>query len=131
MLLSGATAAVAQTPAASLALELNALEASDNGCRLTFVVNNGFSDALDRAAFEIAIFNSEGVVDRLTVLEFKELPAGKTKVTRFNLSGADCSKISRILINEVTDCAGAGVDAAACRAALKATSRADAVQFGV
>lgn len=131
MLAGVAGGAMAQTPAASLALELNALEKSDNGCRLTFVVNNGFTDRLDRAAFEIAMFNSEGVVDRLTVLEFKDLPAGKTKVTRFNLAGADCEKISRILINEVTDCAGAGVDVAACRAALKTTARSGNVQFGV
>ena len=131
VLLGGINAAVAQAPAASLALELNALEPSDSGCRLTFVVNNGFSDKLDRAAFEIAMFNSDGVVDRLTVLEFKDLQAGKTKVTRFNLAGADCTRISRILINEVTDCAGPGVDAAACRAALKTNSRSGSVQFGV
>jgi hypothetical protein len=77
------------------------------------------------------MFNTQGVVDRLTVLEFKELQAGKTKVTRFNLASADCTKIGRILVNEVTDCTGEGVDTATCRSALKVNSRADTVQFGL
>jgi hypothetical protein len=128
---AGVATAAAQQATPSLALEFNALEPSDNGCRLTFVVNNGFPNALNRAAFEIAMFNTDGLVDRLTVLEFRELPAGKTKVTRFNLAGADCNKIGRILVNEVTDCTGEGVDKGACRAALKTNSRSDAVQFGL
>jgi len=131
-LLAGATASASLAQdAPSLGLEFNGLETSDNGCRLTFVVNNGFPNPLTRAAFEIAMFNTSGVVDRLTVLEFRDLPAGKTKVTRFNLASADCSKIGRILVNEVTDCTGEGVDASACRKALKTTSRSDAIQFGL
>ncbi|MBS9720777.1 hypothetical protein JYU29_08770 [Tianweitania sp. BSSL-BM11] len=130
MMLACVNSGWAQT-APSFSLELNGLEKSDNGCRLTFVVNNGFANTLNRAAFEIAMFNSQGAVDRLTVLEFKELPASKTKVTRFNLAGADCAQIGRILVNEVTDCTGEGINTATCRAALKTKSRAGAVQFGL
>lgn len=130
MMLGSVGATMAQA-APTLALEFNGLEKSDNGCRLTFVVNNGFPNTLTRAAFEIAMFNTEGVVDRLTVLEFKDLQAGKTKVTRFNLAGADCTKIGRILVNEVTDCTGEGVDTATCRSVLKTSSRAGSVQFGL
>jgi hypothetical protein len=118
-----------QAPA--LTLEFNALEPSETGCRLTFVVTNTLPAALDRAAFEMALFNKAGVVDRLTVLDFKDLPSGKTKVTRFNLSGLDCGNVGRILVNELTGCTGAGVDVAACRAALKAQSRSETVQFGL
>ncbi|GHD10298.1 hypothetical protein ACFOEZ_06875 [Tianweitania populi] len=131
LMMLGSSGNVLAQSAPSLSLEFNGLEKSDNGCRLTFVVNNGFPNTLNRAAFEIAMFNTEGAVDRLTVLEFKELPAGKTKVTRFNLAGADCAKIGRILVNEVTDCTGEGVDTASCRAALKTNSRAGSVQFGL
>ncbi len=127
----GSTSAAYAQATPSLGLEFNGLEASDNGCRLTFVVKNGFETAVTRAAFEFALFNAQGVVDRLTVLEFRDLPAGKTKVTRFNLSGADCSQIGRILVNEVTDCTGEGVDTAACRAALKTESRSDKIEFGL
>ncbi len=85
---------------------------------------------LSKAAFEIALFNEAGVVDRLTVLDFKDLPAGKTKVTRFDLAGADCGKISRVLINSATECAGTGVEPAACMRGLK-TSTKTGIAFGV
>ncbi|TPL00584.1 MULTISPECIES: hypothetical protein [unclassified Mesorhizobium] len=115
-------------PAPALNLELNAAQPSDKGCRLTFVVNNALGADLSKAAFEIALFNEAGVVDRLTVLDFKDLPAGKTKVTRFDLAGADCGKLSRVLINSATECTG--VEPAACMRGLK-TSTKTAIAFGV
>ena len=113
----------------SLLLDLNALQSSNGGCRLTFVVSNGLPTPIDRAAFEMALFDKEGVVDRLTVLDFKDLPAGKTKVSRFDLSGTDCANISRVLVNDATACAGAGTDAKACMSSLKTESKSG-VQFG-
>lgn len=124
------TGALAQS-APSLSVEFNGLEASDNGCRMTFVVNNGFPGTLQRATFEFALFDKAGVVDRLSVLEFKDLAPAKTKVTRFNLTGLDCANVGRILINEVTACEGESVDVAACRAALKTSSKAEGVEFGL
>ena len=116
--------------ASALSLELNGAQPSDKGCRLTFVVKNELGADLSKAAFEIALFNEAGVVDRLTVLDFRDLPAGKTKVTRFDLAGTDCAKISRILINSATECAGSGIEPAACRRALKTSTRAG-IAFGV
>ena len=117
-------------PAPQLSLELNAAQPSDKGCRLTFVVNNDLGADLSKAAFEIALFNTAGVVDRLTVLDFKDLPAGKTKVTRFDLAGTDCTKVSRVLINSATECAGTGVEPAACMRKLK-TDTKTGIAFGV
>ena len=117
-------------PAPALTLELNSAQTSDKGCRLTFVVNNSLGAELTKAAFEIALFNASGVVDRLTVLDFKELPAGKTKVTRFDLAGVDCAGISRILVNHATECAGEGVEPTACLGKLKTTAKSD-IAFGM
>ena len=117
-------------PAHQLSLELNAAQPSAKGCRLTFVVNNALGAELSKAAFEIALFNDAGVVDRLTVLDFKDLPAGKTKVTRFDLAGTDCSKVSRVLINSATECAGSGVEPNACMRKLK-TETKTVIAFGV
>jgi hypothetical protein len=111
-----------------LSLELNAAQLSEKGCRLTFVVNNGLGADLSKAAFEIALFNEAGVVDRLTVLDFKDLPKGKTKVTRFDLAGVDCGKLSRVLINSATECAG--IEPAACMGALKTSTRTK-IAFGI
>ena len=94
----------------ALMLELNGAQPSDKGCRLTFVVTNNLGAELSKAAFEIALFNEAGVVDRLTVLDFNELPAGKTKVARFDLAGTDCAKVSRVLVNHATECTGSGID---------------------
>ena len=119
-----------QADAASLSLELNGAQPSDKGCRLTFVVTNTLGAGLTKAAFEIALFNTAGVVDRITVLDFKDLLAGKTKVTRFDLSGTDCGKISRVLVNSATECVGQGVEPTACMRDLKTTSKAG-ITFGV
>jgi hypothetical protein len=117
-------------PVSALTLELNALQPSEKGCRLTFVVNNGLGAELTKAAFEIALFDAEGVVDRLTVLDFRELPAGKTKVSRFDLAGVDCGKLGRVLINHATECTGAGIQPAACLRQLK-TGTKTGVTFGL
>lgn len=111
----------------SLELELNAAQPSEKGCRLTFVVANKLGSDLSKAAFEIALFNDAGVVDRLTVLDFKDLPKEKTKVIRFDLPGVDCARISRVLINQATECSGKDVEPSACMGRLKLNSRTDTV----
>ncbi|MGX9145037.1 hypothetical protein [Mesorhizobium sp. 128a] len=126
----GSAPAWAQSaPAPQLSLELNAAQPSDKGCRLTFVVNNALGADLSKAAFEIALFNDAGLVDRLSVLDFKDLPVGKTKVTRFDLAGTDCTKLSRVLINSATECTGAGVEPGACMRGLKTAKTG--IAFGV
>ena len=117
-------------PVPALTLELNGAQPSEKGCRLTFVVNNNLGADLSKAAFEIALFNEAGVVDRLTVLDFKDLPVGKTKVTRFDLAGTDCAKVSRVLINSTTECVGTGVEPNACMRKLKTDTRTG-IAFGV
>jgi hypothetical protein len=127
---AGPALAQAQEPAPALNLELNAAEPSEKGCRLTFVVTNKLGGDLTRAAFELALFNSQGVVDRLTVLDFRDMPQGKTKVSRFDLSGADCANIGRVLINQVTECQGKGIEASSCMLNLKTETKTPIV-FGI
>ncbi|WP_429090803.1 hypothetical protein [Aminobacter sp. BE322] len=131
-LLGAAGSAGAQSAPATpeLLLELNAATPSDKGCHLTFVVSNRLGAELSRAAFEIALFNQAGVVDRLTVLDFERLPAGKTKVTRFDLPGTDCTKVNRALVNQATDCAGPGVEPSACLKLLRTESKSG-IAFGI
>lgn len=131
--LAAAAVAHAQADAAqqsgALSLELNAAQPSDKGCRLTFVVNNGLSANLKIASFELVLFDQSGVVDRITALAFKEMPAGKTKVSRFDLSDVDCSRLGRVLINAVTECEGDGIQPDACSRQLKTSTKAG-VEFG-
>lgn len=125
-----AAPALAQTASGKLQLELNAAQTTDKGCRLVFVIKNDTGKSLTRAGLEIALFNEAGVVDRLSVLEFKDLVAGKTKVSRFELSGVQCSNISRLLVNGTTACEGEGVEPQTCQAALTLSSKAG-IEFGI
>lgn len=125
-----AAPAFAQDVAGKLQLELNAAQSTDKGCRLVFVIKNDLGKSLTRTGLEIAMFNEKGVVDRLSVLEFKDLVAGKTKVSRFELAGVQCANISRLLVNGTTACEGEGVEPQLCKGALALSSKAG-IEFGV
>lgn len=112
-----------QAEVPSLLLDLNSVEKSEGGCRLTFVVSNELGAPLDKAAFEFGLFNTAGQVERLTILDFRDLPDGKTKIRRFDLPGTDCASIGRVLVNDSTECAGQGIDAKACIGLLKTESK--------
>ena len=120
----------AQEATPGLSLELNALQPADGACRVTFLVTNCLAAPIDTATVEVAFFGTGGGIDRLVSLDFKALATGKTKVVQFALAGLDCGAVSRVLVNDVTACTGAGLDAAACLAALATSSRVSAA-FGV
>lgn len=126
---AGNTFAQEAAAAPSLKLELNALQPSDRGCRFTFMATNELGGELAGTAFELALFDKAGMISRLTIIDFKDLPPGKTKVRQFDFSGIDCANVGRILVNDATECSGEGLDPRACIRGLKAETRTDVV-FG-
>ncbi|WP_193336111.1 hypothetical protein [Devosia beringensis] len=117
-------------PKAGLALELNALQPADAGCRVTFLATNSLPGQLDRTAVEIAFFLQDGGIDRIVTLDFKALSPGKTKVLQFELAGLACPDLGRLLINDITACEGTGIVPATCLDNLVTTSRPD-ITFGI
>ncbi|WP_041375505.1 hypothetical protein [Polymorphum gilvum] len=113
----------AEEPARGLALELNRTAATDGGCLLTFVALNRSAEALDKAAYEFVLFNSDGLVDQMTVFDFGSLPAGKTVVRQFQLAGLACEAIGSILVNGAAGCGGASAAPPACTVSLETASR--------
>ena len=111
---------------------MTAADTSAGSCRLTYVAANMSDTALDRTAYEVAIFDAEGVVTRLLVLEFGALIEGKTKILQFDLAETDCASISRIVINDVAGCTRAsdGQESDLCLNGLTASSRTD-IDFGL
>ncbi len=97
------------------------------GCKLTFVAENGLSQSLDKASFEVVLFDRKGLVERIAVLDFRDLPSGKTKVRQFDLAGTRCEDLGSLLINDSPSCTGEGIAADACMRGLKAGSKADGV----
>ncbi len=127
---SAALSGAALAQSGNFALELNNASDTANGCRLTYVATNNTGTALTETSYEVAIFNGEGVVSRLLVLEFGELQLGKTKVVQFDLSDQGCADISRIIVNNVADCKSGDTDHDFCLTGLVTNSRND-IQFGI
>lgn len=114
-------------------LELNnAAETSAGGCRLTYVATNRTGVDLSQAAYEVAVFNGSGIVSRILVLAFGELPNGKTRIVQFDISDQPCADTSRIIVNDVAECTLAedGATGDFCLSTLSTASRAS-LQFGL
>lgn len=125
----GTAPVTAQDSEAALKVELNGLEQVDKACRMTFVVENALAATITKAVFEVALFDAKGLVERLMVLDFRDLPKGRTRVRQFDAADTSCGGVSRILVNDATECAGEGLDPEACIAALR-TSTTTPTKFG-
>lgn len=124
-----AAGSVAAQEQPALAMDLNGLTQTDAGCRFTFVIENRLPGDLNKAIYEFALFGTDGLVERLLTLDFKELPKGKTRVRQFDLAGLQCTALARVLVNDARECGDEGTDPAACMRDLK-TSTATELQFG-
>lgn len=122
-----ATGAVAEETA--LSLELNALDARDGACRITFLARNDGADDIEQAVFEAVIFDTEGRVERLTLFDVQSLPVGRPRVRQFDLAGLACGDIGRLLINGTTTCTVGGAESDACALPVL-SSRADVDLIG-
>jgi hypothetical protein len=126
---------VAQTAGSAppLIMELNAAADTTAGnCRLTYVVRNATDTALASATYEVAIFDQQGVVQRMLALDFGALDAGKTRILQFDLAGSPCAAISQIIVNTAPSCVRSADGAATdiCIQGLEVTSRT-AIRFGL
>jgi hypothetical protein len=101
-------AAPAAASAGKLNVELNALAPSQKGCMMTFVAENDLASAINKISFELAFFNEKNTVDRITVLDFRDLPVGKKRVRQFDMPNVKCESVSRIIINDTPVCDGPG-----------------------
>jgi len=116
-----AAAAAPAAPANALEVELNALAPSQKGCMMTFVALNKLAAPVNKISFELAFFNDKNAVDRVTVLDFRDLPVGKKRVRQFDMPGVKCESVSRIIVNDTPVCDGPA--AGACKAALTTRSQ--------
>ncbi len=105
LVVSPATAQEAPDQTATIKLELNnAEDNADGACQLTILTENATGDALERAAWQMAIFDKDGRVRALPVVDFGMLPAGKTKLVSMAMPGRSCDQIARIVVNDVAEC---------------------------
>jgi hypothetical protein len=121
------TAVIAETPV--LGIELNAVEDRAGGCRMTFVATNGLGADISALVLEAVIFSPEGLVARLVLLDFQDLPQARPRVRQFDLPDLECAKVGQILINQVGSCTGQDLPEQACADALQTSSRIDAIRI--
>ena len=108
-----------------LAIELNKLEDTDEGCRSLFVFDNGTGHELRRFRVDLALFDPKGVYAKQLLIDMAPLPDDKKIVTSFLLADEPCASIGSILINDVPWCedgVGAKLD---CVGLLEVASRAE------
>jgi hypothetical protein len=113
---------------ATLDIELNSLNLAEKECTVNFVMQNGLASAIDALSLEIVLFGAEGRITSILNLKAGELPLKKTKVKQFRLK--NCESVSRILINEITECSGANLTPKVCSEKLKTTNKTK-VEFGL
>ena len=116
-----ANAAAPASAAHRLTVELNALAPSQKGCMMTFVAENDMATPINKISFELAFFNEKNAVDRVSVLDFRDLPLSKKRVRQFDMPGVKCETVSRIIINDTPVCDGPA--AGECKAALTTRSQ--------
>ncbi len=107
-----------------LDIELNKAEDGDGACVASFVVRNDMGQSLDRFSMDLYVFDRDGVIARQVLLDLAPLRGDKTTVARFNLIARPCAEVSRILVNDIPSCRGAGSgETLDCLAALTVSSR--------
>ena len=108
-----------------ISVELSSAESLETGCRLSFLAQNATPHDLDQVVFEAVLFDAQGGVAQMTLLDFKSLPAGRLRVRQFQFGDKSCGDISRILINGASTCSGADADASICERDLSVSSSVD------
>jgi hypothetical protein len=122
-----APVAHAQDSATGVSLQLNRADPEGEACRMTFVAGNTTGGDLSAAAYEMAVYNKEGQVSQLVVMDFGPLVNGRTRVVQFDMPASDCTSIARLTINDPpANCGVAdGASAEACTANRKLESLTD------
>jgi hypothetical protein len=127
--LAGAAGAQEVAPA-GITVELNGVAQIDSGCQLTFVAASTHPEGVESVVFETVLFDSAGAVDRLTLFDFGQIPAGVPRVRQFLVPELSCGTLDRLLINGVSACTVPGGDDAACAKGLTVKSRTEVEMLG-
>lgn len=82
------------------------VDAVHGACRLTFMATNATGTDSDALTLGIVLIRTDGQVDRLTLFEFWDLPAGVPRVRQFDKSDLVRDDLDRVVVNGVADCRG-------------------------
>ncbi|MBO9475659.1 MULTISPECIES: hypothetical protein [unclassified Shimia] len=105
LLATSPTAGIAeQQSSAGIAIELSAADEVGGACLMSFLATNSYPEDIKHAVYEVVLFNTSGGVERLTLLDFQDLPSARPRVRQFRFDEISCENIPRVLINGVDTC---------------------------
>ena len=99
--------AVAETtvPGGKLTVELNKFEdIAGGGCRTYFLFKNDTGASFEGFQMSLAIFDKDGVIDRLLSVDAAPLPVARTTLKLFEIPQIACANVSQILLHDVPVC---------------------------
>lgn len=97
-----------------LTVELNKFEPTEGGtdqsasgevgCRAYFLFRNETGVSFESFQMSLAIFDKEGVIDRLLAIDAAPLPVARTTLKLFDIPGLACADISQVLLHDIPAC---------------------------
>lgn len=108
-----------------LQVELNQLEEVEAGCRGSIVFTNRLDTTVGELTIEVAVFDEDGSVSNLWLLPARRLPPGQIRVRQFLFQEGSCDGIGQLLLNDVVNCEGNGLDPEQCLGLIEVSSRID------
>lgn len=106
-----------------LSVELNRMDATDGGCSVYFVLENGTGRSFEDLSLDLVMFDTEGVVASRLAVQFAPLPSGKTALRVFDVPDLACGDMGRMLLNDALGCRDAEGREGGCLAAVATASR--------
>ena len=121
-----AMATAQDVKAAPIKLELNRLEPAGDACRTYLLVDNSRGPALKSLKVDLFAFDTEGIAQKRLSVELGPVQDRKTMVRLFDFPGIACSKISRLLLNDVLACEGGDASRETCLDRIETESKTPA-----
>ena len=111
-----------------LSVELNRMDATDGGCSVYFVLENGTGRSFEDLSLDLVMFDTDGVVASRLAVQFAPLSSGKTALRVFDVPDLACGDMGRMLLNDAVGCRDAEGREGGCLAAVATASRTE-VEF--
>jgi hypothetical protein len=109
--------------AGTLAVELNKMEDSEQGCLSSFLFDNRTGHQLNRFQLDLVFFDPEGIAAKQMLLDMAPLYADKQTFATFLLDDTACDKIGSVLVNGVPACENGSGHEIGCINLLEVSSR--------
>jgi len=112
-----------------LRIELNRVEAAGENCRTYFLIDNQKGESWKSLKLDLFALDTDGVAAKRLAVEVGPVPRHKTLIKLFDFPGLTCSRVGRVLLNDVLTCDGAAPSREECLTAIETASKVDAVSF--